>query len=57
MVRLLGRIGLLHLNPMNLIIRSIGSVFLFYGIWERSIEHSLIGLSVILLGQLSVGQK
>jgi hypothetical protein len=46
----IGKIGLLHLHPMNLTIRFIGAVILLYGIWQRSLEFTLGGLSVLFLG-------
>jgi hypothetical protein len=46
----IGKIGLLHLHPMNLAIRLAGSVILLYGIWQRSLELTLGGVSVIFFG-------
>ncbi len=47
-----GKIGLLHLNPLNLVIQLIGTVALLYGIWEHTTEIILGGLSVVLLGHV-----
>jgi hypothetical protein len=46
----IGKIGLLHLHPMNLTVRLAGAALLLYGIWQRSLEFALGGLSVIFLG-------
>jgi hypothetical protein len=46
----MGKIGLLHLHPMNLAIRLVGAVILLYGIWQRSLDLTLGGVSVIFLG-------
>lgn len=46
----LGKIGLLHLHPMNITVRLFGAALLFYGVWERSLEITLGGLSVTFLG-------
>lgn len=49
----LGRIGLLHLHPMNLLIRTVGAVAFVYGVWNRHLEFSLAGVSIVLLGHTS----
>jgi hypothetical protein len=49
---ILGKISLLHLNPLNLVTQIIGTVVLLYGIWIHSVEMILGGLSVILLGHI-----
>lgn len=48
----LGKVGLLHLNPVNLSVQLVGSLGLLYGLWEHSTEWILGGLSVVLLGHL-----
>lgn len=49
---ILGKIGLLHLNPLNLVTQLAGTAILLYGIWIHSVEMILAGLSVILLGHI-----
>lgn len=49
---ILGKIGLLHLNPFNLVIQVIGLIALLFGIWDHSTEVILGGLSVVLLGHV-----
>ena len=46
----IGRIGLLHLHPMNLAIRLAGTGILLCGIWQRSAHLALGGMSIIFLG-------
>lgn len=46
----LGRIGLLHLNPVNLSIQIAGLIPFVYGIWNHAIEYILSGITVVLLG-------
>jgi hypothetical protein len=48
----LGRLALLHLNPINMAIQGIGAVVACVGIWSHSMPSILIGLSVVLLGHL-----
>jgi hypothetical protein len=46
----LGRLGLLHLEPVNVALNAIGSIPLVYGIWAHSVEYILGGVSVVILG-------
>jgi hypothetical protein len=46
----LGKIMLLHLNPVNLIIQIVGSCVLVYGIWTHSVIYVMAAVSIILLG-------
>jgi hypothetical protein len=48
----LGRIALLHLQPVNLLVQFVGALVGIYGIWQRSTEIILLGVSLILLGHI-----
>ena len=48
----LGRIALLHLQPVNWSIQLIGIISTFYGIWTHEGKMILAGLSVVFLGHL-----
>lgn len=48
----LGKIGLLHLHPVNFIIQVIGMFPFVYGVWLHSAEFILAGFSVILFGHI-----
>ena len=48
----LGKIGLLHLHPVNLTIQSIGAVVAIYGLWTHSTEAISGGLAIIFAGHL-----
>lgn len=46
----LGKLMLLHANPMNFLIQSLGGVLLVYCIWMHSLTGIMIASSLILLG-------
>lgn len=48
----LGKIALIHLHPANMIIQLGGITVLVYGIWQHSVELTMIGVSFILLGHI-----
>ena len=48
----LGKIGLLHLHPVNFITQVIGMFPFIYGVWLHSTEFILAGFSVILFGHI-----
>ena len=48
----LGKLALLHLNPINASIQLIGIFVLFYGLWMHSVNFILSGVSVVLLGHM-----
>jgi hypothetical protein len=48
----LGKMALLHLQPVNLTVQLIGVVGLFYGLWTHEVKVILAGLSIIFLGHL-----
>jgi len=47
-----GRIGLLHINPINLSLQYLGVIGLFWGVWIHSTVQILAGSSLILLGHV-----
>lgn len=49
---LLGKIGLLHIHPINLATQLAGSVILLYGVWQHSTDLILGGTSLVFLGHL-----
>lgn len=48
----LGRLALLHTHTGNLFIQLIGLVPSVYGIWTHSVEFTLIGLSIVIIGHV-----
>jgi len=46
----LGRLALLHLQPLNLAIQGIGAVVLITAVWMHSTELVLVGVSLIAAG-------
>jgi len=46
----LGKVGLLHLQPMNLIVQLTGIVLSIYGLWWHETISILTGLSLIYAG-------
>jgi hypothetical protein len=46
----LGKLMLLHANPMNFLIQSLGGVLLVYCLWMHSLTGIMIATSLILLG-------
>ena len=49
----LGRIALLHLNPMNLVTQTLGLLAFLYGLWQHSTVIILVGVSLVLLGHIA----
>lgn len=47
-----GRIALLHLQPLNMLVQLAGLVGIVYGLWGRETRTILAGLSIMLLGHL-----
>ncbi len=54
---MLGKLAILHLNPINLIIQIGGVIILLPAIWQHSVEISLLGLSIVFLGHLAGWSK
>lgn len=48
----LGKLALLHLHPVNLSVQLIGFFIFLFGIWNRTSESILFGVSVVLFGHL-----
>ena len=46
----LGKMGLIHKNPINLILNVIGIIPTLYGLWMHDVILILTGLSMIILG-------
>ena len=45
-----GRIAILHVQPLNVAIKVLAIIILVNGIYRHSVEHILIGISLIFLG-------
>jgi len=45
-----GRLAIMHVHPINVAIKIIAVIILIVGIWRHSVEHILIGISLIFLG-------
>jgi hypothetical protein len=50
---LLGKIALLHLQPMNLVLQTFGVLVYLAGVWMHSTQILLIGISGIFLGHIA----
>jgi hypothetical protein len=48
----LGKIMLLHLEPMNLTVQVAGSGILLYGAWIHAVMHVLVRAALVLLGHM-----
>lgn len=48
----LGRIALLHLQPVNMLVQIVGTLATLYGVWMHEGRIILAGLTAILLGHL-----
>lgn len=46
----LGKLGLLHLHPINLMVQIVGAAGTVWALWTHSTLYILAGLSVIILG-------
>ncbi len=46
----LGKIALLHLNPVNLTLQTAGVFLALFGIWQHQVFQILSGLSLLFLG-------
>lgn len=53
----LGKIALLHLNPLNMLIQLIGLVVLANALWGHNSQMMLIGVSLILVGHFFGWEK
>ncbi len=47
-----GRIALLHAQPINMLIQLVGLVGFFYGLWTHEVKVILMGISIVMLGHL-----
>lgn len=47
-----GRLAILHVHPLNVAIKLVAIVILVNGIYRQSVEHILIGISLIFLGHI-----
>lgn len=45
-----GKIAILHVQPLNVAIKVLALIILVNGIYRHSVEHVLIGISLIFLG-------
>lgn len=45
-----GKIALLHLHPLNLPFRIVGTALVLFGVWQRSLVAGLLGVTFVLLG-------
>jgi hypothetical protein len=54
---LLGKIILLHTNPVNLFLQAAGGILLLYSVWIHSITGIMAAISVVLLGHIAGWNK
>lgn len=52
-----GKIALLHLNPINLVLQSMGLLLFIYSLWEHSELLILLSISLILIGHVKGWSK
>jgi hypothetical protein len=48
----LGKIALLHLDPVNMTVQLAGALWWGWGVWQGDVRQILAGLSVLFLGHL-----
>lgn len=48
----LGRIVLLHTQPVNMFVQLVGLVGFFYGVWTHEVKVLLAGISIVMLGHI-----
>lgn len=48
----LGRIALLHAQPVNMLVQLVGGFGFFYGLWTHEVKVILGGISIVMLGHL-----
>ena len=53
----LGKILLLHANPLNFFVQAIGGALLVYTLWLHSLPGIMIAISLILLGHFAGWSK
>jgi hypothetical protein len=53
----LGKIMILHANPVNFLVQVVGSALLVYCIWIQSLPGTMLAISVILLGHFAGWSK
>ncbi len=53
----LGKLALLHLNPINVVTQLAGLVLFCVGLWQHSTESILAGVSVVLIGHIFGWEK
>lgn len=53
----LGKIMILHANPVNFLVQAVGSALLVYSIWIHSLTGTMLAISVILLGHFAGWSK
>jgi hypothetical protein len=49
---LIGKIALLHLDPVNMTVQLAGALWWGWGVWQGDVRQILAGTSVIFLGHL-----
>ncbi len=49
---LMGKIMLLHLEPLNMLMHTLGYLIVLYGLWFHSGPYILFGISFLFLGHL-----
>lgn len=53
----LGKIMILHANPVNFLVQATGGVLLLYCIWIHSVTGIMLAVSIILLGHYAGWRK
>jgi hypothetical protein len=53
----LGKLMLLHANPVNFFVQAAGGALLLYGIWIHSLPGIMVAASLILLGHFAGWSK
>lgn len=49
---IMGKMQLLHLHPMNVIVQSMGVLYLIYAVWTHSGFAIMVASSIVLAGHL-----
>jgi hypothetical protein len=49
---LIGKVGLLHLDPVNVVVQLVGFAIIVAGLWSHDVKFIMAGLSLLFLGHL-----
>lgn len=45
----IGKVALMHLEPLNFLVQSVGIIAIVYGLWNHGIDYIMVGISIMAL--------